>query len=169
MLQKLNKKKTVLIFILSLIILFGGWLSYQAFVKDRTINGWAGEQESFSLTKVEHTPDTVALDIEWRDGAFFAEQYLSILDKTKSLHPQKEVILKIDAKQSQAHPWWLKHSAVFIEAVSKQEYTQIESILKQYIEEGLIHTYSFGMNNELVFIYIEPTQEEDIYIVLTLA
>lgn len=170
MLQNINKKKAITVFVVTLLILFGGWYGYQSFLKDRAINEWANSQaDDLTINKVEHTPEHIIVDVAWHNGALFAEQYLDLLEKVKSLHPQKEVYIQINPAQSQANLWWLQHSAIFFEALSKQAYTEIEKALQHLAEQGHIEDYSFGMNKELTFFYIEPKNQAALYIVLPLA
>lgn len=170
--KKMNKKILLLSFVISFVLLFGGWFTYQYYGAEKPIQDKIAELEGVQLVQLAVDQNKAELTLHFEDQPQFGADLLEIDHFFEA--SKKEAHLSISKEQGENHPWWLQHSAEITEAIHQKEYSRIQSILDGWEEAGLITEGNVMMNQKHLFIYVQPVldsaskEKPEIYIYLPL-
>lgn len=166
--KKLNSKIIFLSFIITSILLFGGWFGAQFFGQEKPIRDWISEQEGLELKDLKIEQDAIFVELSFHNGESFGLSYIQLVKELNQLAKGKEIRIGIDTEQSEYHPWWLAHSAPVIEALKNDQYPLIEQIIMDWKAAGLLREGKSMMNSHYVLLYLEPSEGDEIYLSFTL-
>lgn len=167
--NKLNKKVIFLSFAITAIVLFGGWFAIQFLGTEKPIIDFLEEKETVEIIDLKVDQRKLDLVIRYENDPHFAQRHMEINDFLKEVAGLKEIRLQIDPSQSEHHPWWLNQSASILEHLYAQQYTQIETIIQDWIASGVLSEGNLSMNSEAIFIYLKPKDEEPVYLYFPVA
>lgn len=159
--KNINLKVVLLSFVITASVLFGSWFAMQFFQLERPITDWFSQNEKLELTDVKVIQNKVHLWVRFNDHEDFATDLLDLQTYVQQLTKDKELFLHFEEKQSEQHPWWLKHSANILQFLADKQYAEIDQLLSDWQDSGVIKSAHFVMNSKYIFIYIKPSAEQD--------
>lgn len=163
--KKFNHKVILLSFTVTAIVLFGSWFSIQYFGSEKPITDWIAAKEGIEIEELIIDQKNIYIEVAFDNQKDFGLAYLELKRYLTQMAKGKEVTVVISPEYGQYHSWWLEHSAGIIEAVDNKQYTAIQEIVNQWMEEELIRDGNISMNNQNIFIYLEPLDSVPIYLI----
>jgi hypothetical protein len=165
--KKFNLKIIILSFAVTATVLFGGWFSMQYFGSEKPITDWVTANEGIEIEELDVDQQQIYAEIAFHNEKNFGLTYLQFKHFLTQVAKGKEVQLVISPNFGQHHAWWLDHSAGIIEFIKNKEYTKIGERIDQWMEEGKIKDGNMQMNNDYIFIYLEPVNTTPIYLIFS--
>lgn len=164
--KKFNNKVILLSFTVTAIVLFGSWFSIQYFGSEKPITDWITEKEGIEIEELIIEQKNIYIEVAFDNEKDFGLTYLELERYLTQVAKGKEIKIVISPEYGQYHSWWLEHSAGIIEAIDNKQYTTIKDTVNKWRDEELIRDGHISMNNQYIFIYLEPVDLLPIYLVL---
>lgn len=163
--KKFNHKVILLSFTVTAIVLFGSWFSIQYFGSEKPITDWITAKEGIEIEELIIEQKNIYIEVVFDNKKDFGLTYLELQHYLKQEAKGKVVTIVISPEYGQFHSWWLEHSAGIIEAIENKQYTTIKDIVNQWRDEKLIRDGHISMNNQYIFVYLEPNDLLPIYLI----
>ncbi len=159
--KKLKLPIIILSFVVTAVILFGGFFTWQHVGLEKPLLQWADEQENIRIEALNIQQNKVWMEVSFTDKSF-ATSYIQLVQFLNTHAQGKVHVIQLMPEQSEYHQWWLSHSSEILEVLQKGSYTQVNDILSRWKKQDIIADGYLKMNQEYLFIYIEPVQDEGI-------
>lgn len=166
--NNVNIKMILLSCVLTAVVLFGGWFTFQFFNTDKPIQEWIDAREGMEIVEIDSTQSGLDIEIRFDDHRHFGQDYLAFVNFLNKTASSKDVRLNIAPAQGEHHPFWLEHSPQFLELLHQHKYAQLDTIMSSLIDSGQIVDGQIGMTSERVFIYIQLDANDEVYMTLPL-
>jgi hypothetical protein len=166
--KRLNMKVLLLSSCVSIVLLFGGWFIYQYAAVDKPLNEWLEAQDGLEVVDLVVNQDTIHVQVLFQDPLQFVATYHQLQNRLQQIYQERTIVIRTVPEQSEWNEWWGVHAAPIFEAIHHKRYTQIEEILAKWYADESISAYRFSMNLDEILIYLQPPNEEEIYVILPL-
>jgi hypothetical protein len=149
----------------TLVMLFGGWFLYQQFYVQKPIEAFIEGKKHIVLNDLQIQNDTVIVDLDFKNGDQFAADYQEInqfiMDKTGG----KKVQIRLPEQGEELKRVWTEEYFELEEAIQKQEYSRIPSIIEEIKRSKVLENTMTSMDKENIYIYLQKGSDH-LYAVL---
>ncbi len=151
-----SRKTMVISFLVTLVLLFGGFVGYQQIMIKEPIVAFLEDRQEVQLADIHVTPAEVeiSLNIKNPEQDFFIRKYPDLLTSLKKKAKGKTLqIHLIDQPNERLHKAWEQMVFSIREGIEKQTYSQIPETVKQWADKNGVQ-YRLKMDEESVYVML---------------
>lgn len=163
--KKLNPVVIILSSVVAVIVLFGGWFTYNKFAVESPLAELINEQPSVEKATIELTDSELAVNLEVNSDINIREVMNVIYTEGKSMLGNRDVNLNVNEQSSpELDAWWSTVLFDVAEAMELKEYSRIPEALndKAAALDGLQVTTDIDEHN----VYIKLIHKDAMKIVM---
>jgi hypothetical protein len=169
MFKKLNKKIILLSCLITAVVLFGGWFLLSFFNTEKPIQDWAAEEQGMEIVNIRTAQDRLEVSIRFENHPDFGIVYASFDQFLQQTLMDRNPSIQLDAEQGELHPFWLEHSAPFLELIQAGSFNELNDEMNRLLETDEVNEGEVYMNSEHVFLYFAVEDGDEIYIVMPMS
>ncbi|TCS84174.1 hypothetical protein [Tepidibacillus fermentans] len=151
--QLKNWHLTVIVFMISLLVLFGGRFIYQNYRIEQPIQVAMSEIKGVKLNQIQYDQQKVELTIVVQDVENFVDTYHQIENKIQPMIGKRELQLHFVNNQDQTllRAW---NQAYFniAQAMDKNEYSTIPIVLEKLKKQSRLDKVGYGIDEKNVYV-----------------
>ncbi|MFV9510654.1 hypothetical protein [Tepidibacillus sp. LV47] len=157
---------TFVVFIISLIVLFGGSFLYQDFRIEKPIKEAINEIKGVKLQQIQLDKEKVILTLDVSNIDNFVNTYHQIEERVVPIIGKRELQLHFESNQDQAllHAWNQAYFDV-AQAIDKNEYSTIPTVVKKIKSQAHLDKVGYGMDEKSVYIDLHAG-DKSLYVIL---
>jgi hypothetical protein len=151
----------------TLVLLFGGWFTYQLFYVQRPIETYIASKPNVVLSNLQINNNQVALDLDFKDPSTFATDYKDIYDYISMNYEGKTISIHLPKQGEALKNVWDQQYFGLAQALQHQEYGQIPQLVDDIKKTGKLDKTVARMDDQNVYLYLQEGKDH-LYAVLPL-
>lgn len=125
----------VISLILSVVVLFGGYVIYQEQFVKKPIEEYIAALDGVQLEEIRVDKSSIYLDVAFRDADAFLESYGKMGSELQTMNRGREVHIILPASDEKMERIWQEGYFYLVEVIENQQYSQIPAVLKSWKEQ----------------------------------
>lgn len=157
---KVRPFPAVLSLVITLAVLFGGWLLYEWFQVTQPIGELLDNEEHVADYDINVTPRSVTVNLQVEPAFSLNADYLSLLEQIKQTTAQENVTITLkDKPDDKLQTTWNGLYFIFAEGIANREYhTMLEQLEQQPLAQNV--QLQVAMDEENVYVLLQETEGE---------
>lgn len=149
----------------SLIILFGGWYTYQQFYVQKPVEDFIASKQNVVLKHLEINNNQVEIDVDFKDPTTYANDYKDIYDFIHERNLGKTVTIHLPNQGDGLKKLWDQQYFGLAQALELKEYGQIPKIVEDMKKNGKLDQSVARMDDQNIYLYMQEGKDR-LYAVL---
>lgn len=157
---------SIIVLLLSLALLFGGWFLYQYLIVQKPADESINKIKGVSVTELKMDRGLLEVDVQFDQIDGFQNTYTKIEEELLPYSENKTLEIHVlNQGNEQLRRAWEKNYFSVAEAIDQQKYSQIPETLESMKVNYQLKEVAYSMDDR--YIYIDLHQKEDsLYILL---
>lgn len=153
--MKVRAMPILLSLVMTLGILFGGWYTYQQYYVQEPIEQFIVAKPQVVLNDIQIQNEKVVVDLDFKDPDTFAKDYKEIFEYISDKTQGKKVIIQLPKQGDEMKRLWEEQYFGIAEAMEKQEYSRIPSLMEEMRKEIKLEKVLTRMDEENIYVYLK--------------
>ncbi|RXT13953.1 hypothetical protein [Ammoniphilus sp. CFH 90114] len=165
--MNLRAMPVLLSLIFTLVLLFGGWFTYQQFYVQKPIEAFIKEKSQVTMHDMQINKNQVNLYLDFTNPDTFVNDYKEIREFVATTVPGKSVSIQLSKHGEDMLNLWEEEYFGLAEAIRKQEYSRIPEIIEEMGKKRQLEKTVARMDEQNVYVFLQSGAQH-LYAVLPL-
>lgn len=161
----LRKIPIMLSFLVTMVLLFGGWYLYQQVEIKEPLKMEVGQMTSATLSDLQVLKNQLIIKLHVTNPDTFPQEYKQLLKATQTYSNGREIDVVVTNQGDQLKKIWTNGQFAVNEAIELHEYSRIPQLLADWKHTYKLDSAIAKMDESTIYIYMK-NDKQDFYAML---